>query len=154
MGPERDRELGIAARVKKPARLVRLREALLCVLQPESASATGGHATSRLADASGWRFDASILVAEDNEVNQQVTVAMLEALGCSVQAAFNGREALDLLEKSRLLYTGLHWWLRGRYGKGTDGFGLLKSPAAMKSEQAWRKRRTLLLSWFFSGMVT
>ncbi|MDA1055576.1 MAG: hypothetical protein O3C40_34710 [Planctomycetota bacterium] len=42
----------------------------------------------------------------------------------------------DLTHKSQLLFTGLHWWLRGRYGKGTDVFGLAKSPAAMYSGRA------------------
>jgi hypothetical protein len=39
----------------------------------------------------------------------------------------------ELLQKSRLLFTGLHWWLRGRYGVGTVGGGLLKDTAALKS---------------------
>jgi hypothetical protein len=37
----------------------------------------------------------------------------------------------DLIDKSRLLFAGLHWWRRGRYGMGTDAFGLLKSKSAM-----------------------
>lgn len=39
----------------------------------------------------------------------------------------------ELLQKSRSLFTGLHWWVRGRYGVGTTGSGLLKDPAALKS---------------------
>lgn len=43
-----------------------------------------------------------------------------------------GEEAAgDLIEKSRQLFAGLHWWRRGRYGMGTEAFGLLKSKAAM-----------------------
>ena len=42
----------------------------------------------------------------------------------------------DLVTKSRLLYRGLHWWLRGRYGLGPDGFGLLKSVEALSSPLA------------------
>lgn len=42
----------------------------------------------------------------------------------------------DLVLKSRLLYTGLHWWMRGRYGRGTDGLGLLKSQLALVSPAA------------------
>lgn len=42
----------------------------------------------------------------------------------------------DFLKKSRWLFTGLHWWVRGRYGMGTAGNGLLKSPAALKSPEA------------------
>lgn len=39
-------------------------------------------------------------------------------------------------KKSQLLYAGLHWWLRGRYGAGPDGGGLLKSQLAMQSPEA------------------
>lgn len=39
----------------------------------------------------------------------------------------------EFIAKSRLLFTGLHWWFRGRYGMGTEGHGLLKSKAALTS---------------------
>lgn len=42
----------------------------------------------------------------------------------------------DLLDKSRALFIGLHWWRRGRYGRGPEGGGLLKSAAATKSFEA------------------
>jgi hypothetical protein len=50
----------------------------------------------------------------------------------------NGRQEAgeDLLTKSRLLFTGLHWWTRGRYGAGSDGNGLLKNKLALASPQA------------------
>ncbi len=41
-----------------------------------------------------------------------------------------------LLDKSRALFVGLHWWRRGRYGRGPEGNGLLKSVAATKSFEA------------------
>jgi len=43
---------------------------------------------------------ARVLVAEDNEVNQQVVVAVLESMGCQVDAVENGQLALDQLEQS------------------------------------------------------
>ncbi len=43
---------------------------------------------------------ALLLVAEDNEVNQQVAIAVLESMGCRVDAVANGQEALDQLERS------------------------------------------------------
>ncbi len=46
------------------------------------------------------RFAARILLAEDNTFNQQVAVAMLEKLGCTVSVAENGSEAIDQLNAS------------------------------------------------------
>jgi len=44
------------------------------------------------------------------------------------------RSAGDLIEKSRLLFDGLYWWTRGRYGSGPYAWGLLKSPLVMRSQ--------------------
>lgn len=41
-----------------------------------------------------------------------------------------------LIEKSGLLFTGLHWWMRGRYGMGSEAHGLLKSAQAVTSDAA------------------
>lgn len=41
----------------------------------------------------------------------------------------------DLIAKSEWLYNGLHWWLRGRYGRGADGFGLFKGEFALNSPE-------------------
>ncbi len=38
---------------------------------------------------------AHVLLAEDNDVNRQVARAMLEAMGCTLDVAVNGREALS-----------------------------------------------------------
>jgi two-component system sensor histidine kinase/response regulator len=40
---------------------------------------------------------ARILVAEDNEINQQIAVELLEGAGATVTIATNGREAVDLV---------------------------------------------------------
>lgn len=42
----------------------------------------------------------------------------------------------DLVRKSRLFHTGLHWWFRGRYGAGPAGYGFLKHPRALEDPQA------------------
>ena len=41
------------------------------------------------------RFDLSVLVAEDNPINQKVIRRMLERLGCRVHIACDGREAVE-----------------------------------------------------------
>jgi PAS domain S-box-containing protein len=40
-----------------------------------------------------------ILVAEDNAINQKVVSAMLQGLGCSIDVAHDGREALELWQR-------------------------------------------------------
>ncbi len=47
------------------------------------------------------KFNATILVVEDNNANQQVAQAMLERLGCRCSIANNGIEALKLLELAK-----------------------------------------------------
>ncbi len=45
------------------------------------------------------KFDAHVLVVEDNDVNQMVASGMLESLGCKVTLAANGAIALDVLQQ-------------------------------------------------------
>ena len=40
---------------------------------------------------------ARILLAEDNEINQQIAVELLEGAGATVKVANNGREAVEIL---------------------------------------------------------
>jgi two-component system sensor histidine kinase/response regulator len=47
------------------------------------------------------RFDANVLLVEDNPVNIEVASAMLRLAGCRVTVRTGGREALALLEGSR-----------------------------------------------------
>jgi len=43
---------------------------------------------------------ANILLAEDNEINQQIAVELLEAVGIKVQVVDNGRKAVEAVKKS------------------------------------------------------
>jgi signal transduction histidine kinase/CheY-like chemotaxis protein/HPt (histidine-containing phosphotransfer) domain-containing protein len=45
-------------------------------------------------------LEARVLLVEDNPVNQRVAAAMLQDIGCHVDAALDGREALSMLERN------------------------------------------------------
>jgi len=94
---DRCHELGIKAHLAKPVKPSQLRDVLRAVLGGvgrQTPPAPAAAATSR----AGRR--RRILLAEDNRVNQRVATDLLEGRGHEVVVAGNGREALELLERS------------------------------------------------------
>jgi PAS domain S-box-containing protein len=81
---------GIEAYLTKPVRQAELVDALGRVLQRELPK------TSELLTVAPGRR-ARVLIVEDNLVNQEVARAMLTELGCSIQVAADGRQALAAL---------------------------------------------------------
>lgn len=84
--------------------------------------------------------DAELLMSFITQQKPAFKRKRLQQLGL-LEQVFNDRKralelAGDLTAKSQDLFVGLQWWLRGRYGIGTDVFGLAKSPAAMYSTSA------------------
>ena len=53
---------------------------------------------------------------------------------CEALIASGKKHGQDAIQKSVLLRTGAHWWLRGRYGNSIEAFGLLKPRTAMTSK--------------------
>lgn len=47
------------------------------------------------------KYSPSILLAEDDLLNQEVTVEMLELIGCLVKVVENGHELLDVITNTR-----------------------------------------------------
>jgi CheY-like chemotaxis protein len=93
----RCRDLGVTALLTKPVRRADLRAVV------ENALAGTTNANPRPTAARPSRTPAlRILVAEDNVVNQQVAKRLLERCGHTVLVAWDGKEALDILEQQRV----------------------------------------------------
>ncbi|HXE81160.1 MAG TPA: response regulator [Vicinamibacterales bacterium] len=91
------RRLGIVQRLTKPVSPLDLLEATLRALSPgEPMPAPAAHAVSAL-PAAPHRL--SVLLAEDNPVNQRLAARILEKMGHQVVIAANGAEAVELAER-------------------------------------------------------
>jgi signal transduction histidine kinase/CheY-like chemotaxis protein len=103
----RMKEAGFSAYLTKPARASQLLNALITVWgnQKRTSSAqfvtrhsvAGGRATIFPGEPVQPIFRARVLVVEDNAVNQMVAARLLEKLGCRVDVAANGREAVEMV---------------------------------------------------------
>jgi CheY-like chemotaxis protein len=95
-------QAGFAAYLPKPIRQLQLYECLARVLGNASALSATQATTRPILRNAPAPISGCILVVEDNAVNQKVAVRLLEKLGCRVDVAANGREALAML--SQLAY--------------------------------------------------
>lgn len=94
---------GLAARatgfVEKPFFRSTLRNCILEYVQGETQS----EQQAECHDFSGKRF----LLAEDNELNREIALELLGALGAGLETAVNGREALERFRQSPPFYYDL-----------------------------------------------
>jgi signal transduction histidine kinase/CheY-like chemotaxis protein/HPt (histidine-containing phosphotransfer) domain-containing protein len=98
------RAIGVGACLTKPVRLSRLLDCVVSVMAqtgrprrpPRAASAP---LAPRRRRPTGPRMKPRVLVVEDNQINQRLAVLVLEQLGCRVDVAGNGREALDAVAR-------------------------------------------------------
>jgi len=89
-------DAGVLCYLNKPVNPARLYDCLLAVMAGEAGAPL---TLSAAAPQTKANFQAAILVAEDNPVNQDVVRHMLDILGCSVEIAENGREAVAAAQK-------------------------------------------------------
>ena len=96
----RCRALGVSAYITKPIRQSDLHAVLTTVLgdRPQESGAIGLVTRHSLREV-GTSKNLSILLAEDNLVNQRLAVRLLEKQGHKVTLAMNGKEALALLDQ-------------------------------------------------------
>ncbi len=103
-------EAGFAGYLVKPARPDMLRDVLTTVLVQARATPDARRLVTRhsitdavaSSDPAAWEPEeprVRALLAEDNIVNQKVAVRMLQKLGCCVDVAANGKEAVGLWAK-------------------------------------------------------
>jgi CheY-like chemotaxis protein len=103
----RMKEAGFSAYLTKPARSSQLLNALMTVWDNQKRAPSApfvtrhslaqGRATIFSDERTQPIFRARVLVVEDNAVNQMVAARLLEKLGCRVDVAANGREAVEMV---------------------------------------------------------
>ncbi|MDE6456703.1 MAG: response regulator, partial [Dysosmobacter sp.] len=91
---EEAKEAGVTAFCGKPLFLSELRDCLLSIVGTEEVQEEPDEASDQPLDL------GRILLAEDNELNQEIAQAILEEAGFTVDIAENGQIALDLLKRA------------------------------------------------------
>ncbi|MFQ5803291.1 MAG: response regulator [Candidatus Methylomirabilales bacterium] len=95
-------QAGAAAYLMKPVRQSQLFECIARVMGTPTERAAAPLITRHNLQEEKVRALPRVLIAEDNALNQKVTVGMLEEIGYKADVASNGREAVDAL--SRIQY--------------------------------------------------
>ncbi len=93
-------EVDFAAHLTKPVKFYQLYTALLGAVGTEPSPATERLPRPRVESDLARRHPLSILVVEDNAVNQKVAVKMLERLGYPAAVATSGTDAVSALRAS------------------------------------------------------
>lgn len=88
------REAGIKVYLTKPVRVIDLYNSLVTLMKGDQ-SESDGLITRHSLEKKTAMFNAKILLAEDNIVNQQVATGVFRKLGCRVDLAVNGNEAVS-----------------------------------------------------------
>ena len=94
---EEAKEAGVTAFCSKPMFFSELRSCLNSIVGRVEQKK---EENMDFAQGAGGAHKGRILLAEDNELNQEIAVAILEDAGFSIDVADNGQIAVDMLKKS------------------------------------------------------
>jgi len=95
-------DLGCAGYLLKPIKQQMLFDALVKIMNEKENKLPGtGRLVTRHLVKEEKRKAQSILLVEDNPVNQKVALALLQKAGHSVDIANNGKEAIEMLQKKK-----------------------------------------------------
>jgi two-component system sensor histidine kinase/response regulator len=95
------RETGIAGYLTKPVRQSILFDCLSTVAGSPDSGTEGNMVTRHDFSRERQKIEGRVLLVEDNSVNREVTLGMLEAIGCPADAAGDGQEALESIARER-----------------------------------------------------
>ncbi len=95
------RETGISGYLTKPVRQSVLFDCLSTVAGFRDQGTEGNMVTRHDFSRERKKIEGRVLLVEDNSVNQQVTLGMLEAIGCQADAVGDGVEALEAIARER-----------------------------------------------------
>ncbi|NTV42858.1 MAG: response regulator, partial [Syntrophobacteraceae bacterium] len=93
-------ESGLMTYLAKPVRPSALRRVIEEAVATREVTKPKAPCPENIQAGSGRPRHHRVLVVEDNPVNQQITLAMLEAMGLQADVVGNGREALDALDRA------------------------------------------------------
>ncbi len=93
------KESGVLAYLTKPVRQADLHASLMKVMDYSPKDESQELITRHSLSEERKRFRINVLMAEDNVTNQEVTKAMLQAYGCRVFIANDGKEAIDAVTR-------------------------------------------------------
>ena len=88
---------GVVVYLHKPVRQSQLYNTLAAVMSTTGERSAPAPLVTPQMTREISTFSARILVAEDNPINQEVTEGLLESLGCQVDFAANGQDAIEIL---------------------------------------------------------
>lgn len=88
-----------SGQLSKPIRLKELFKEVLQIMSESTKKESNSQKQSEIDFSLSTRFPLNILIAEDNLVNQKLTISLLNLMGYKVDSVINGREAVEILSE-------------------------------------------------------